>query len=458
MHTSCNKVSGTIERRKGSTNGGNGQFNYNDKYREYGYNFCFTRNKDFNYACKSSLKREIFTRDAVKCLKDWNPEATADWPSSYMPLVEEVMNVTSSMYKLMYRLLDGEHTMPNPDCFYAYKNARMKDAKNNWKIRNSYYRQQEMASSDIAISDDFDEDMHNDYEESPTNQRFDNTSQKKVLLHSTANDSRLARELSQTPDAQIVDASTMSENGNSDKAPADAGTKWDILLPKSKNGDQFSREYESLFGPAAKRTKEQDVGLADTDLDVYGCVSTFMEKYHDRKKRAYLQANFEQGMVEKMMNIDRAMKNTIWKQDMKKLITSNIMQVANDPDAMNLILEQNPAFFMKAFEMMATNDNVLKKIQTVEGFRPIWLTQMQVAIVNDEQSKRKKPSSNVNHASPMNPQEGMSSTIDQNNSQVAQHESSEDVPIANSYKFNKLNAKFGGYDLSAGGKKTKGGK
>ena len=99
-----------------------------------------------------------------------------------------------------------------------------------------------------------------------------------------------------------------------------------------------------------------------------------------------------------------------------------------------------------------------KKIQTVEGFKPIWLTNMQVAIVSShvEQTKRKKPSSNVNHASPMNPQEGMSSTIDQNNSQIAQHESSEDVPIANSYKFNKSNAKFGGCDLSAGGKKTKG--
>ena len=99
---------------------------------------------------------------------------------------------------------------------------------------------------------------------------------------------------------------------------------------------------------------------------------------------------------------------------------------------------------------------VLKKIQTVEGFRQEWLTQMQVAIVKDEKSKRKKPPSNVSHASPMNPQEGMSPIIDQNNSQVAQHESSEDVPIASSYKFNKLNAKFGGYDLSAGGKKTKG--
>jgi len=313
--------------------------------------------------------------------------------------------------------------------------------------------------SEIAISDEFDDFMHNDYGESPTNQCFENTSQKITLMHSTANDARLARELSQMPDAQILDSSTMSENGNSDKTPADVGTKWDILLPKSKNGDQFSREYENMFGPAAKRTKEQDpAGLADIDLDVYGCFSMFVEKYHDKKKWTYLQANYEQDMVEKVMNMDRAAKSAIWKEDMKKLITSNIMQVGNDDDAMELMLEQNPEFFIKAFKLMATNDKAFKKIQAVEGFNfQYWLNDMQVKIVAthvEQKTKRKKPASNSNRT--MNPQGGMASTNDQNNGQIASHESSEDIPIASSHKFNKPNAKFGGCDLSARGKKPKG--
>ena len=43
----------------------------------------------------------------------------------------------------------------------------------------------------------------------------------------------------------------------------------------------------------------------------------FMEKYHDQKKETFLNEHFEPDMVEKWINIDRAMKNAIWKQNMK---------------------------------------------------------------------------------------------------------------------------------------------
>jgi len=159
------------------------------------------------------------------------------------------------------------------------------------------------------------------------------------------------------------------------------------------------------------------------------------------------------------MNMDRAVKSAIWKEDMKRLITSNIMQVGNDDDAMDLMLEQNPEFFIKAFKLMATNDKAFKKIQAVEGFNfQYWLNNMQVKMVTthvEQNTKRKKPASTSNRT--MNPEGGMASRNDENNGQIASHESSsEDIPIASSHKFTKPNAKVGACDLSARGKKPKG--
>ena len=48
-----------LKEEEGSENGGNGQFNYKDNYKEYGYNFCFTKNREYNYACKSSPKEQF---------------------------------------------------------------------------------------------------------------------------------------------------------------------------------------------------------------------------------------------------------------------------------------------------------------------------------------------------------------------------------------------------------------
>ena len=94
-----------------SNQGGNGQFNFKDNHTDYEYHSCLTRYKDYNYACYSTLKRELYTQEAFNTLRKWNPIQTSDWGSSYMPFVEEVMNVTASVYQLMYKHLAGDATM-----------------------------------------------------------------------------------------------------------------------------------------------------------------------------------------------------------------------------------------------------------------------------------------------------------------------------------------------------------
>jgi len=430
---------------EGSNQGGSGQFNYKDKHTDYGYHSCFTRNKDFNYSTHSTLKRCIYTKDAFDTLINFNPIETADWPSNYMPMVEEVMNVSASVYNLMYKHLAGPITMHTSSKLYQYKYARMADAKANWETRRNY---QKMVHGRTSILDE-DEDMVNDEEISADGYHGNG---EKVPLHSTANDSGLATgstpELPHTP-AHTDDASTISENANigNDQTPADSGIDWAIMLPRANNG-AFLREFQSLFGSAANTTKEKQAGMAGIadDFDVYGSISMFMERYHERRHEQMLHEHFEPAQVEMMVKIDRALKNTIWKEDLKKLVKKNIMQVLGDSDAMNDIFRENPQCLMKAFEMMATNENVLQKLETVTGFKDEWLTKMQVSIVK---AIHKKSNANAGNAS-ANLQEGLSPITAQNSRQAAHNTSNEDVPIASSHTF-RTDKKFGGYEL--GGKK-----
>ena len=118
--------------------GGNGQMNYKDSHNDYEYSSCLTRCKNYNYAIISCLKRELYTKEAFEILRKFNEAETSDWGDDYRPFVEEVMNLTGAVYRLMYKYLDGAHTMHAYPVMYQHKLDRMVDARDNLEKRKHY--------------------------------------------------------------------------------------------------------------------------------------------------------------------------------------------------------------------------------------------------------------------------------------------------------------------------------
>ena len=252
-----------------------------------------------------------------------------------------------------------------------------------------------------------------------------------TMSHSTtANDSDMATstELPHTPaQASQPNASALSGNMNisnvpigtcrNDKASGGSSFDWDSLIPKTKNS-AFGREWQSLYGTAGKPGEKDVVSIA-ADFGV------LLEGYHQRRREELVNERFDPALIDVMEKCDRAMKNVIWKKDVKALVTNNIMEVMDDSDAMKAIFEQNPQFLTKAFEMMA-NENALQKLKNTRGFKSEWLTNMQLAI--DTTNKKL----NVGNAA-VDPEEGVSPLTSQKNKQIA-HDT-EDKPIVKTFIF-----------------------
>jgi len=402
--------------------GYHGQMNYKDE-NDYDERSCLTKRKDFNYACTSFLKRAMYTQEAFDILKKYNEEETVDWGDDYKRFVEEVMNVTGAIYRMMYKCLDGAKTMHPYDVLYNYKLQRMTDARDNLAKRKCFLQMQQQNGFS-----DGDEEMR----------EFITDHGNMAMSHSTkshtADDSGMANasELSHTPAQPLLSANMDISNvpvatGHNDKASG-SGFDYNSFMSKAKLNDEtsaFAREWQRLYGTP---------GPGEKDVVSMEASFAMLERYHDRRHDEFLKEGIDPEMVTVMEGFDRAIKNVIWKKDVKAHTINNIMTVMDDTDTMNMIFDKNPEFLTKAFGMMA-NANVLQKLQKTSGFKSEWLTSMELAIATNKK---------LNATNAVAPEEGVSQleTSQKNNKVV--HDA-EDMPIGQT--FTRTSRKPGGGDL-----------
>jgi len=336
------------------------------------------------------------------------------------------MNMTCALKQMMYKQLDGANTIHPYDFLYAYKLQRLIDARDNLEKRKRFLqrqRQQEVSPDDGDMDDPMTEVAMDGGE----------------MLHSTkltADDSGVANStvLSHTPQPSQPNSSLLSGNidisnvpnvtrhNDKDKASGSESIEfdWNGFMAKAKlNGETgtFAREWQKIYDTPSQGQK--DVVSMDAAF-------ALLEQYHQRRHEELVEEGIDSEVLSVVERVDRVSKEIIWKKDVKKRTINNIMTVMADTDTINTVFNENPEFLTKAFGVMA-NANVLQKLQKTNGFKPEWLTNMELAIANNKKS----------NATNAVAEEGMMSQLasDKNN----KDHDAEDMPLG------QIRKKPGGY-------------